>query len=181
MLDAAGNAMAEPQALTDHESERFAALVEEHAVLVFSISLSILRNRAEAEDAAQETFLRLIRYRYRLALALDKRAFIARAAQRAALDRLRQQRTTEELHEDSAMTTPQDKSDEAMERAQLVYAIRSLPAELRSVLELAQSGELNSEEMGRVLKIPAATVRSRLARAKSLLREKLERRALGIR
>src|SRR5262245_15625360 len=76
-------------ALNESESQGFVNLVHEYGSLVYSIALSILRNHADAEDAAQECFLRLIRYRIRLAFAVDKRAFIARVAQRCALHRKR--------------------------------------------------------------------------------------------
>lgn len=161
--------------LEKEDSERFADLVHEHARVVFAVCMSVLRNRADAEDASQDCFLRLIRYRYRLWLARDKRAFVARVAQRCALDRLRRRAVEVELEDVHAAAATQAGERES-ERAALARAIRSLPEELRRVIELAQTGELTSEQMGRVLGIPAATARSRLARAKSLMREKLERR-----
>lgn len=79
MTEMADHILIASKALNETESERFTALIEENASLVYSIALSILRNHADAEDAAQDCFLRLIRYRYRLAFAVDKRAFVARS------------------------------------------------------------------------------------------------------
>jgi RNA polymerase sigma-70 factor, ECF subfamily len=175
MVEAAETIPIRSEALNDAEQRRFSALVEEHARLVYAICLAVLRNHADAEDAAQECFLRLIRHRVRLAMALDKRAFIARVAQRCALDRL-QRRPAEEPLEDVHADPRESALGEDQDLAAVARAITSLPEELRRVIELTQSGELTSEQIGKVLGIPAATVRSRLARAKSLLREKLERR-----
>lgn len=160
----------------ESDAERFTVLVTENASLVYSIALSILRNYADAEDAAQDCFLRLVRYRLRLALALDRRAFIARVAQRCALDRLSRRPLEEPLDELYAQDAAADSVHDACDLALLTTAIRSLPDDLRRVIELQQSGELTSAEIGKVLGIPAATVRSRTARAKTLLRQKLERR-----
>src|SRR3990172_11572516 len=65
------------------------ALVREHAALVYRVAYAALRNRAEAEDAAQETFLRVLRQRKRLADVREPRAWLARIAWRGAPDRRR--------------------------------------------------------------------------------------------
>ena len=179
MTEMADRILMAGKALDEIESERFTTLIEQNASLVYAIALSILRNHADAEDAAQDCFLRLIRYRYRLAFAVDKRAFVARVAQRCALDRIRQRPAEQPLEEDEEFFARDGDAasiDDAHALAQLGSAIRSLPEELRRVVELQQSGELTSEQIGRVLRIPAATVRSRMARAKTMLRQKLERR-----
>src|SRR5947209_3613016 len=63
--------------------------VQAHAQLVFRIAWSVLRNHADAEDATQEVFVRLVRHRHRLAEVDDLKAWIARIAWRVAVDRKR--------------------------------------------------------------------------------------------
>ena len=157
------------------ENDAFAELIDRHTTMVHAISLSILRNKADAEDATQTSFLRLWKNRWRLAFVADERAFLARIAQRTAIDVLRTRKKEEPLDFDSASSRNEHAQTElARELASLTAAIRSLPDELRQVMELQQSGELTSDEMGKVLGIPAATVRSRAARARHMLRESLK-------
>src|SRR3990172_8585362 len=65
------------------------ALVREHASLVYRVAYAVLRNRPAAEDAAQETFVRVLRHRQQLPQVRDQRAWLARIAWRVALDRRR--------------------------------------------------------------------------------------------
>jgi RNA polymerase sigma factor (sigma-70 family) len=63
------------------------AVVRQHARLVYQVAYLLLRNHHDAEDAPQETFLRVWRYRKRLPEARDLKAWLARIAWRVALDR----------------------------------------------------------------------------------------------
>jgi len=179
VLESPGIAIKTESAAPKQPSDAVADSARKHTGLIFAVCYSVLRHREDAEDAAQECFLRLMRYRYRLAFALDQRAFVARVAQRCAIDRLNSARAKredpiEELelphHSDAAAV------EDRLELRALRQMIATLPEELRRVIELLQTGELDSKQIGKVLGIPAATVRSRTARAKQLLREKLEAR-----
>src|SRR5512141_1684269 len=68
----------------DDELER---IVGEHARLVYRIAFAVLRNHHDAEDAAQETFLKFLRHRKRWAEIANVRAWLAKMAWRAATDR----------------------------------------------------------------------------------------------
>ncbi len=156
--------------------------VREHSRAVYRIAFSILRNHHDAEDAAQETFVRLLRYgkRNRLASIRDLRAWLARVVWRVALDR---QRGVSEvsLEEATAMVSVLRAAgvgaDEiaANEQMKLLLAqlIERLPRDLRDTLTLSLSEELSSPEMAAVLGIPEGSVRERLWRARRMLREKL--------
>src|SRR5271169_974216 len=61
--------------------------VREHTRLVYRIAYSVLRNPADAEDATQEIFLRVLRYGKRLAAIHDQKAWLARIAWRVAVQR----------------------------------------------------------------------------------------------
>jgi RNA polymerase sigma-70 factor (ECF subfamily) len=162
----------QPTALTESEAERVERMVHAHGRLVFSIAYSILRNPQDAEDAAQEVFLRVMRYRYRWAFIRDERTFLGRIAQRTAIDRRKRQRehiSMDEIAEPMAASRNHEREEEL---ATLAALLRALPEDLREVLELSQVEELTSEEIAKVLRIPAGTVRSRLSRARSMLKEK---------
>ncbi len=73
-------------AKAETDDQRFTSFVERNSRFVFRVTFAILRNTADAEDTAQETFLKLHRLRAWQA-AQDERAFLARAAWRVAISR----------------------------------------------------------------------------------------------
>jgi len=156
------------------------ALVREHAALVYRVAYAALRNRAEAEDAAQETFLRVLRQRKRLADVREPRAWLARIAWRVALDRRRRgsevpldeaAAAVRELR--AAGASAEQVAADAQMLALLERLIASLPRELREALTLSTVQEMSAAEAAEALGIPEASVRTRVFRARQLLREKL--------
>src|SRR5437660_12371424 len=63
------------------------AAVREHARLVYRIAYSVLRNHHDAEDATQETFVRVLRYRRKLQGVQDPKTWLARIAWRVSIER----------------------------------------------------------------------------------------------
>jgi len=168
-------------AVTRDEDE-FSALVQRQARFVFRVAYAVLLNPHDAEDAVQETFLKLYRnggWRQ----ATDERAFLARTAWRAAVDaRRRVSSRTESTIELLGAQTFNSPSPEPGPEAILLTAgrnalvhslIDALPEELRVPLVLASHEELNSREIAGILGIPEGTVRTRLQRARQVLRRKL--------
>jgi RNA polymerase sigma-70 factor (ECF subfamily) len=159
-------------ALTQSEAGRLEQMMQAHGRLVFAIAYSILRHPEDAEDVVQEVFLRVMRYRYRMAFIRDERTFLSRIAQRTALDHRRRRRDTVPPEESDEPSAPGPDYAQEQQFALLAALVRTLPEELRQVLELSQVEELNSAEIGKVLGIPPGTVRSRLSRAREMLKEK---------
>jgi len=156
------------------------ALVREHASLVYRVAYAALRNRAEAEDAAQETFVRVLRHRQQLPQVRDQRAWLARIAWRVALDRRRRApevpleeaaRAVRELR--AAGASAEQLAADAQMLALLERLIASLPRDLREALTLSTVEEMSAAEVAAALDIPEASVRTRVYRARQLLREKL--------
>lgn len=166
---------------TDPYAE-FAALVRRQSRFVYKVAYAILRNTHDAEDAVQETFLKLYRNRG-WQQAKNERAFLARAAWRVAVD-LRpraERRTDEEIAEDTLPSDapgPEQMALAGDARARVHALIDALPDELRVPLVLASFEELSSRDIGAALGLPEGTVRTRLLRARQLLRAKLERQPL---
>ena len=165
--------------------DRVESLVREHAGFVFRVAYSVLRDHHDAEDVAQETFLRVLRHRSELPGIREPRAWLARIAFRIALNRYKSRRSDSEdpavvLAGLAANGIP---AEEIVHRSEmktlLEKLIATLPADLRDVLRLSTVEELTSAEIGTVLEIPDNSVRTRLYRARQLLREKLES-ALGM-
>jgi RNA polymerase sigma-70 factor (ECF subfamily) len=153
--------------------EQFAALVKLHSRYVFRVAYSVLRNVHDAEDAVQETFLKLYRYR-RWDQVENERAFLARAVWRIAVDRM--PKRTEEPREVDVPAGGQNPEQAAIsaDRSALVWRmVDSLPEELRQPLALSTVEEMTSQQIAAVMEIPEATVRGRLMRARQILKEKL--------
>jgi RNA polymerase sigma-70 factor, ECF subfamily len=174
----------------DHTDERsldemLEALVREHSRLVYRIAYAVLRRHHDAEDATQETFMRVLRYSSKLAAVENLRTWLARIAWRVAVDRSRQRGRTREIPlEDLAKPVAEAASsdapaDETLHGAQVGVAmermIAALPEKLRKPLILSIIEELSPSEVAATLGINEAAVRSRVFRARQILREKLGR------
>jgi RNA polymerase sigma-70 factor, ECF subfamily len=153
--------------------DRFADIVQRHSRFVFQVGFAVLRNVHDAEDAVQETFLKLYRAR-RWDHVENERAFLARAAWRVAVDR-KSKRTAEAPDVDAPSTeqNPEQAAIAADRSALVVRLIDALPEDLRQPLALSTVEEMSSQEIAGVMQIPEATVRGRLMRARQILKEKL--------
>src|SRR5712692_6462145 len=69
------------------QDELLEDLVRQHARLVYRIAYAVLRRHHDAEDATQETFVRVLRYSSKLAAVEDHKTWLARIAWRVAVDR----------------------------------------------------------------------------------------------
>ena len=161
--------------LVNRDVAEFEALVARQSHFVFRVAYAILRNRHDAEDAVQETFLKLYRNHTWTAIE-DERAFLARTAWRVAVDRLPKQLPTDvELdHEPLSVTpSPEQQAIADSQHSAIHRMIDGLPEELRQPLVLSAIDELNSREIAAILGLPEGTVRTRLMRARQMLKQKL--------
>ena len=156
------------------------AAVREHSRTVYKVAFAALRNHHDAEDAAQETYLRFWRHREHWDEIRDRRAWLARTAWHVALDRRRGRSevglegAAESVRQLRAQGgTPEEIAAQEQMAALLARLIATLPEDLRGVLTLSTVEDLNSVEISGVLGIPEGSMRTRLKRARELLREKL--------
>ena len=153
----------------------FCARVAENQRRVFQIAYGILGNSADAEEVAQEAFLRAYQKFHSLREADKFRAWINRIAFRLALNRQRgfRRRLTRETAWHAAGTGETTDGARTAEEHLLVERLRvhidGLPKKLRSVLQLSIAEDMDAADVGAVLGIPAGTVRSRLHAARQLL------------
>ena len=180
MIDAGQVILSESVSTTDTTGDELEATVREQARLVYKIAYSVLRNHHDAEDVAQETFLRFLRQRKRWAEIRDRRAWLAAVAWRVALDRKRMpaevalEEAAEVVSKLRADGAPVDEIAASRQMMSLLERlVSSLPRDLRAALILSATEELTSAEISQVLGIPEGSVRTRLLRAREILREKL--------
>jgi RNA polymerase sigma-70 factor, ECF subfamily len=156
--------------------------VREHARLVYRIAYSVLRNHHDAEDATQETFVRVLRYRRKLQGIEDPKTWLARIAWRVAIKRSRRGFSASLNDTEMQAASMQLRSELASaedsvlgsEMAQLLTSfILVLPEPLRAVLRLSTVEELSAVEIAHALGSSESAVRSRLFRARQILKEKL--------
>jgi RNA polymerase sigma-70 factor (ECF subfamily) len=167
-------ARAEDSDLAQEFDVRFA----ESSTLAFRVAYGVLRHRQDAEDVAQEAFVRAYRNFRQLRDRERFRAWLVRLTWRLALDRQRGDRrrvNREAAHVqmDRAAPTTADEIA-ARERAGALWlAIDALPEKLRIVIVLAGIEEHGVGEVARLLDLPEGTVKSRLFAARARLKEQL--------
>lgn len=156
----------------------------DHQSMVFSIALRILCDRPAAEEAAQDVFLELHGKLGELVSDEHVLHWLRRVTVHRAIDlvrrrdrRLEVQMDRSELPEvpDCGADSDAAVDEDAPFGAQLQQLVSSLPVVPRSVLVLRYQEDMSPDEIGAVLKMPAATVKSHLQRSLKLLREKAGR------
>jgi RNA polymerase sigma-70 factor (ECF subfamily) len=169
--------------LVESRNDALGALVREHSRLVYRVAYAVVRSHHDAEDVTQETFLRVLRYSSKLAEVKEPKTWLARIAWRVAVDRSKRRGQTREvaLEEPAAeAVSPDTPADETVHGVELGAAvdrlIAALPAKLREPLILSAIEEMSPREIAGTLGISEAAVRSRVFRARQILREKLGER-----
>jgi RNA polymerase sigma-70 factor (ECF subfamily) len=172
---------------TDSRDDRTTALLEalvrEHSRLVYRIAYAVLRQHHDAEDATQETFMRVLRYSSKLDAVEDPKTWLARIAWRVAVDRSRRRGQKREIPlEDpdkpiDEVASSETAANETLHGKQFSAAlermIAALPEKLRQPLILSTVEEMSPREVAATLGINEAAVRSRVFRARQILRKKL--------
>ncbi len=168
------------------DEESFAAIVERYQDKIYNLAYRMLGSREEAEDIAQETFLHT--YRALESFRLEERfsPWIYKIASNLCLDRLRKLRhPVVSLDEPvgpegdipqqvADWTNSPDKVYESTEiREDTQAAISALPPKYKVVVVLRHVQDLSYDEMASVLGIPQGTVKTRLFRAREILRRRL--------
>jgi RNA polymerase sigma-70 factor, ECF subfamily len=176
---------------SENDNDALEAMVREHSRLVYRIAYSVLRSHHDAEDATQETFMRVLRYSSKLAAVEDSKPWLARIAWRVAVDRSRRRGRAREIPMDDPessfeeVASAGDSADETMQGAEVSIAVEkmiaALPEKLREPLILSTIEEMSPREVAATLGINEAAVRSRVFRARQILKEKLAARISRVR
>ncbi len=172
-----------PRTRQHAKEDALAALVEQYASTLYRVAFSVLRNAADAEDAVQEAFLRVLRHRDSLEEVRDQRVWLVRIVWNIVLDRKRRAKTRPETDDVSELArvlpatglTAEDRAAASQHHTQVLVMVDKLPAKEREVLVLSAFEELSSVEIASILGITESSVRSRLFRARNLMADLLER------
>lgn len=168
--------------------DAFRRLIEPHQDFVFRVAISVLGSREEAEEAAQDAFVRAYRGLGSFSKKVPFQAWMYRIAVRTALNvrRRRRRRLFERLTPPawfgglaSTMTeAPNARLVRQDVKVRLRAIINRLPEKLHEVVVLSYLQELAGSEIAIILNIPEGTVKSRLHRAREKLQKEIERQRL---
>jgi RNA polymerase sigma-70 factor (ECF subfamily) len=163
----------------------FAAATLEHIDALFGYAMTLTRDRTEAEDLVQETYLRAVRAANQPATDSNLKAWLFVIMRNAWLNVIRHKHNGRRIFESDG-DEPAPATDTAsnphvvylrkLEREQVRDAIEKLPDAYREIVVLRDIEGFSYQEIATVLNCPAGTVMSRLGRAREKLREVLSRR-----
>lgn len=172
------------------DAQAFGRLVQRYQTLVYSLCYRMMGNPVDAEDVAQEAFLRVYRSLDRFRPGAPLRPWLQKVTANACLDALRKRKgppleldglaegaSRPETPCEGEMPEPAFLNREVQLRVQ--KALLQLPGEYRAVLVLRYLEELSYQEIAEALGAPLSTVETRIHRAKKMLGRVLSPAAEG--
>jgi len=174
------------------EERAYRILVERYQARIFSLALRMVRQREDAQDLTQETFVRMFRAAERYDPNRPFAAWLFTIASRLCIDHLRRRRMKTvslsqpefESGEERTMDVvdqgpgPDELTTRAEEEKRVQALIDSLPPHYKIVVMLRHQQDLAYDEIASALDLPLGTVKARIHRARLLLRGRLEGKAV---
>ena len=160
----------------------FDEIVERHKGAVFRAALAALRNREDAEDVTQETFITAYRKIDTFRGESQLRTWLSRIAWNRSMDHRRRGRFRRFLHLDEPESVELPSPEADPERATLASSAHArvrreidlLPENLRDTLLLASAGDLDYASIAELLGVREGTIKSRVFEARAMLRATLQ-------
>jgi RNA polymerase sigma-70 factor (ECF subfamily) len=160
-------------------TDAFGQLVTQYQQAVYNIAYRLIGNRQEAEDVAQEAFIKTYQALDRFDAQRPFTPWLYRIATNTALNRIKRRRPEIELDEEvapaSATPNPEAQAITAETAEWLRAAIADLPPNYRAAIELRHFQGLSYREMSEALDVPLSDVKSWLFRAQRRLQGKLQK------
>ncbi len=161
----------------------FATLVERHGPMVHSVAMRTLSHHHDAEDVTQATFLVLAREAEALSRKPSVAGWLHTVARRLALDAHRSRESRQRREATTAMNEPANHTRDAIStgfRRELDAALDGLPERYRHPLVLFHLEGASLDEVAHRLDLQPSTLRTRLSRAREMLRNILVRRGVEV-
>lgn len=150
-----------------YSSENIKDIYERHFVTVYRVCFMYLRNIHDTEDAVHNTFLKLIEKRKQFQSTEHEKAWLIRVSENICKNMLRSRNRITELTERNS------EADHTPVISDVMLELSRLPDELKIPVYLFYCDGYNSNEIGDMLHISSSAVRSRLQKARILLKEHL--------
>jgi RNA polymerase sigma-70 factor, ECF subfamily len=169
------------------DQDAYGEIVELYKDKVYQISYRMLGNRHEAEDIAQEAFIRAFINIHSFNIDLKFSTWLFRIATNLCIDRIRKKKPdyyldaevagTDGLNMYSQIPSKTDMPEKELESLELEEVIQreilKLPEKYRSVIVLKYIEELSLIEISEILNLPIGTVKTRIHRGREALRKQL--------
>jgi len=154
----------------------FESVVRDHQRMVYSIACNFFHNDAIAEEVAQDVFLQLFEQHRTIQLGAHCVAWLRRSTVHRCIDAMRRSSFRQEMQVDCMPDIASEVPEtDLLLQESLRRLIASLPEKPRAVLILRYGEDMDVEEIGRTLQMPARTVWSHLQRGTAMIREKATR------
>ncbi len=176
------------------EEAAFAELLRRYRAPIFNLCLRMLKNRDDAEDVAQDVFIKVFSMLERYDERYAFRSWLFKIAANQCIDFIRKNRVKllrldepvqykgEEIERQLPDNGPAP--DQELESSEIGKILREitdeLPPHYRAMIVLRHQEQLSYEEIARLMELPLGTVKARIHRARAMMKEKLtKRRGLG--
>jgi RNA polymerase sigma-70 factor (ECF subfamily) len=185
LADSERNEAAMISAILAGDTESFHELIRPYERSVYLMALSMLHNEAEAEDVAQEAFIKAYRHLSRFRSEARFSTWLIAIALNEARARLRRKQPglTDSIDDPEGSVVPAQLTDwreipsQSLERKEvrslIQHALATLPLPYREVFVLREIEERNVKETAETLGITIASVKMRLHRARLMLQKQL--------
>lgn len=165
--------------VAENDLEAFNELVNLYKGKLFTMLVRMVHSDDEAEDLLQETFVRVWEHRRNFDDRYCFSTWVYTIAMNLGKNELRKRRKVKFLAMFDRENNPIEVEDPQAEHSGgmsvlIDRAVRKLPARYREAFELRDLQELSYEEIGDVLGVPVGTVKSRVNRARNLLKDELK-------
>lgn len=162
-----------------------------HINALYTFAYHLTYNEADSDDLVQETYLRAFRFISSYITGTNAKAWLFRILKNAFINQYRKRERTPQTIDYEVISAYHD-SEENISRDfynlseelfglmmgdEITSAMNSLPTEFRTIVLLCDVEDFTYEETAKIIDIPLGTVRSRLHRARNILKEKLKKYA----
>lgn len=156
------------------DEKAFERLVRENQNRIYAVCLNMLKNPHDAEDAAQDVFVKVFRSIRSFKAESRLETWMTKIAVNTCLDIIRSRRETVDIDEQYDLTdgrTPETELEQSDRRLALRQALSQLPEEIRSVVVLRFVEERSYEEIAEILNLNLNTVRTRIFRGREKIKK----------
>ncbi len=169
------------------DSRAFNDLINRYKRQVFSLIFRLVRNQSDAEDIAQNTFIKAYKSLGSYDPSYPFLTWLFKIAHNSAIDFLRAQKPDSlSIHDEEnpldiedTDTSLEERIEAASQQELIDKVLGTLPPLYREILILRHQQELSYEEISETLDIPVGTVKIRLFRARDIMKQKLLKLGYG--
>lgn len=165
--------------MSEDDNKLFEEYFEKFKDDVYRVAFYYTRNRDDAEDLAQNTFIRAYKFFYRFRKNTNFKSWVLKIMRNIFITENKKKGKNIEIFENIEVIDEKNKHLEDffidnITTLEIKEAIMMLPNEFREVITLSDIEGLTYEDIAKIVNIPVGTVRSRLHRGRLLLKKRLE-------